>query len=46
VDILAHLTGRRLLKREGYRDDAERVFGAAPATASRSRSTARWSGSI
>ena len=29
VDILAHPTGRLLLKREGYRYDVERVFGAA-----------------
>jgi DNA polymerase (family 10) len=29
VDILAHPTGRLLLKREGYRYDMERVFGAA-----------------
>jgi DNA polymerase (family 10) len=29
VDILAHPTGRLLLKREGYRYDVERVFAAA-----------------
>ena len=29
VDVLAHPTGRLLLKREGYRYDLERVFGAA-----------------
>jgi DNA polymerase (family X) len=29
VDILAHPTGRLLLRREGYRYDVERVFGAA-----------------
>jgi DNA polymerase (family 10) len=29
VDILAHPTGRLLLKREGYRYDMERVFAAA-----------------
>ena len=29
VDILAHPTGRLLLKREGYRYDMDRVFDAA-----------------
>jgi DNA polymerase (family 10) len=31
VDILAHPTGRLLLRREGYRYDMERVFAAAAA---------------
>jgi DNA polymerase (family 10) len=31
VDVLAHPTGRLILKREGYRYDVERVFAAAAA---------------
>ena len=31
VDVLAHPTGRLLLKRDGYRFDVERVFAAAAA---------------
>lgn len=31
VDVLAHPTGRLILKRDGYRFDVERVFGAAAA---------------
>lgn len=32
VDVLAHPTGRLILKRDGYRFDVERVFAAAAAT--------------
>jgi DNA polymerase (family 10) len=31
VDVIGHPTGRRILKREGYRLDMERVIGAAAA---------------
>ena len=31
VDVLAHPTGRLILKRDGYRYDVERVFAAAAA---------------